>query len=369
MLSLYAKELAKVAGPVVGPTLSMHKKTTAAIASRGIFVHVRLWPTNLIGRLVYLGAIEDGILRTCTRWQQAKKQSQIKYKLKTSQNIEALMKWIDKPYPLLENSKYKWLFALLSGIFVFLFLIVFEPFGATELTAYEYLFLAGFGVAVFLGTATTYFILPKLLRAFFHPEKWTVGKEILLLSSCILIISAFNYLHNNYMGRGIVSYQTYFSFLKITMKIGIFPILGLVFFTERTLFKRNIKRAQLLANQLPPATVGETITLQIQEESVKASPIVMQLSQFVYAQSEGNYVAIYYLDEGTLSRKLIRLSLKQLEIQLEELSQIKRCHRSFLINIQHITSIDGNARSLTIQLEKVAKSIPVSRSFSKADFY
>jgi len=306
---------------------------------------------------------------TDSRWQQAKKQSQIKYKLKTSQNIEALMKWIDKPYPLLENSKYKWLFALLSGIFVFLFLIVFEPFGATELTAYEYLFLAGFGVAVFLGTATTYFILPKLLRAFFHPEKWTVGKEILLLSSCILIISAFNYLHNNYMGRGVVSYQTYFSFLKITMKIGIFPILGLVFFTERTLFKRNIKRAQLLANQLPPATVGETITLQIQEESVKASPIVMQLSQFVYAQSEGNYVAIYYLDEGTLSRKLIRLSLKQLEIQLEKLSQIKRCHRSFLINIQHITSIDGNARSLTIQLEKVAKSIPVSRSFSKADFY
>ena len=95
----------------------------------------------------------------------------------------------------------------------------------------------------------------------------------------------------------------------------------------------------------------------------------MQLSEFVYAKSEGNYVKIYYLDDNVLIHKLIRLSLKQLEIQLENLSQIKRCHRSYLINMQHITSIDGNARSLTIQLDKVATSIPVSRSFSKADFY
>jgi DNA-binding LytR/AlgR family response regulator len=74
------------------------------------------------------------------------------------------------------------------------------------------------------------------------------------------------------------------------------------------------------------------------------------------------------MNDNTLRHKLIRLSLKQLEIQLENFSQIKRCHRSYLVNTQHISSIDGNARSLTIQLDNVATSIPVSRSFSKADF-
>ena len=93
------------------------------------------------------------------------------------------------------------------------------------------------------------------------------------------------------------------------------------------------------------------------------------LSQFIYAQSEGNYVTIFYLDDSTLSRKLIRLSLKQLEVQFKNHSQVKRCHRSYLINTEHIITIDGNARSLTIQLDKVPTSIPVSRSFSKADFY
>ena len=278
------------------------------------------------------------------------------------------MPWLNSPYPLLQKAKYKWLFALLSGLFVFLFLIFFQPFGASQSIAYKYIFLAGFGVAVFLGVATTYFILPKLFREFFRPEKWTIGKEILLQSCCILIISAFNSIHNYNWWRDIDLYQTFLNFLIITISIGIFPIIGLIFFKERTLSKRNIERARLLSNQLPPAAVEETITLQIQEESVKESPIVMQLSQFVYAQSEGNYITIYYLDDSTLMHKLIRLSLKQLEIQLENLSQIKRCHRSYLINMQHITSINGNARSLTIQLEKVATSIPVSRSFSKADF-
>lgn len=278
------------------------------------------------------------------------------------------MKWLNSPYPLLQKPKYKWLFALFSGLFVFVFLFFFQPFGSAQSIAYKYIFLAGFGVAVFLGVATTYFILPKLFREFFRPEKWTIGKEILLQFGSILIISVFNSLHNYNWWPDINLYQTFFNFVIITISIGIFPITGLIFFKERTLSKRNTQKAQLLYNQLPSKSIEETITVQIQEDSVKESPIVMQLSEFVYAQSEGNYITIHYLNGNTLMHKLIRLSLKQLEIQLENLSQIKRCHRSYLINRQHITSIDGNARSLTIQLEKVATSIPVSRTFSKADF-
>ena len=165
------------------------------------------------------------------------------------------MKWLNLPYPLLQSTKYKWLFALSSGIFVFVFLIVFEPFGARSLTTYKHLFLAGFGVSVFLGVATTYFILPMLFRGLFRPEKWTIGKEILLQSCCILIISAFNSLNNYYWWRDITFYENYFNFLKITISVGIFPIVGLIFFTERTLSKRNIVSAQLLSNLLPPAAV------------------------------------------------------------------------------------------------------------------
>ncbi|WP_046758728.1 LytR/AlgR family response regulator transcription factor [Kordia jejudonensis] len=278
------------------------------------------------------------------------------------------MQWLNLPYPLLKSTKYKWLFALLSGMFVFVFLIVFEPFGAAQSIVYKYVFLAGFGISVFLGVCVTYFMLPKLFPVFFRPEKWTIAKEILLQSCCILIISAFNSLHNYNWWRDIDFYQNFYIFLKITISIGIFPIIGLIFFKERTLSKRNIERARLLSNQLPPVATEETSSVHIQEESVKKSPIVLQLSDFLYAQSEGNYITIYYLDDSVLMHKLIRLSLKQLEIQLENLSQIKRCHRSYLINMQHIIAIDGNARSLTIQLDKVATPIPVSRSFSKADF-
>ncbi|MFC4688883.1 LytTR family transcriptional regulator DNA-binding domain-containing protein [Dokdonia genika] len=279
------------------------------------------------------------------------------------------MQWLKSPYPLLQNTRYKWLFALFSGVFVYLFLIVFEPFGAGQSINYKYVFLAGFGISVFLGVCVTYFVLPKLFLVFFRPEKWTIANEIILLSTCILIISTFNSFHYYYWRGDGAFYKTFFSFLKITTSIGIFPIVGLIFFTERTLSKQNLNKAQLLSTKLQRPVVEETVTVQIQEESVKATPIAMRLSQFVYAQSEGNYVTIFYLNDSTLSRKLIRLSLKQLEVQFKNHSQVKRCHRSYLINTEHIITIDGNARSLTIQLDKVPTSIPVSRSFSKADFY
>ncbi|EAQ42442.1 LytTR family DNA-binding domain-containing protein [Polaribacter sp. MED152] len=279
------------------------------------------------------------------------------------------MQWLNSPYPLLQNAKYKWLFALCSGIFVFTFLIVFEPYGSSRLTIDKYLFLAGFGVAVFLGVCVTYFILPKLLPWFFRSERWTIGREILLQSSCILIISAFNALHNFFWWDDLILFNTFLNFLKITISIGIFPIIGLIFFTERALSKRNVEKAQLLSNQLTPSTVEKTSAVKIQEESVKAPPIVMPITEFLYAQSEGNYVTIFHLKDDELRHKLIRLSLKQLEIQLGDFSQIKRCHRSYLINRQHIKSVDGNARSLTIQLDHIATNIPVSRAFSKADFH
>lgn len=123
------------------------------------------------------------------------------------------MKWLNSPYPLLQNARYKWLFALLSGLFVFVFLIFFQPFGASQSIAYKHFFLAGFGVAVFFGMATTYFIPPKLFREFFCVEKWTIGKEILLQSCCILIISAFNSLHNYNWWRDI-------DLLMVPQKIG-----------------------------------------------------------------------------------------------------------------------------------------------------
>jgi DNA-binding LytR/AlgR family response regulator len=86
--------------------------------------------------------------------------------------------------------------------------------------------------------------------------------------------------------------------------------------------------------------------------------------KLVYAHSEGNYVDIYHLSDGTLTKTLVRNSLKSIEEQLS-FDYFFRCHRSFIISTLHIQKVDGNARNLEIVLEHAAHPIPVARSKSK----
>jgi len=58
VLSLYAKKLAKTAGPVGGPKALNSQKKHCGYASSTHFVNVRFWPAHLIGTLMYLVLIE-----------------------------------------------------------------------------------------------------------------------------------------------------------------------------------------------------------------------------------------------------------------------------------------------------------------------
>ncbi|MEO1383127.1 MAG: LytTR family DNA-binding domain-containing protein, partial [Bacteroidota bacterium] len=89
------------------------------------------------------------------------------------------------------------------------------------------------------------------------------------------------------------------------------------------------------------------------------------LPNFLFATSDNNYSTVFYWEEGTLTRKLLRLSLKNLENQLAEVPAIVRCHRSYIVNKEKIQGFKGNARSLTLKLEGYEERIPVSRNFPK----
>jgi DNA-binding LytR/AlgR family response regulator len=91
----------------------------------------------------------------------------------------------------------------------------------------------------------------------------------------------------------------------------------------------------------------------------------LEIKQFIFAQSEGNYSKIHYQENGVVQTKLLRVSLKNLERQLDQNPSILRCHRSFIINKNNIAHLSGNARSCNIHFLNSPLTVPVSRSFSK----
>lgn len=85
-----------------------------------------------------------------------------------------------------------------------------------------------------------------------------------------------------------------------------------------------------------------------------------QSEEFLYAESADNYVKVFY----TGGQQLIRSTLKQLEDSFRGNERIFRCHRTYLVNLDRVIHISGNAQGYKLHLEGVVQTIPVSRSLN-----
>jgi len=273
--------------------------------------------------------------------------------------------WLNKPYPLIERTKNKILISASFGLFVYIFLLVYQPFGSHQVGHNKSLFFLGFGACVFIGLLLNYLILPHLFPKLFNPEKWQVRKEIIFILCCFTLITLLNFTYNSIFGETISEYRNLLEFSGITVSIGIFPVIILFFLNERNLDKKNILKAKELYKTISSPNSEIDTLVSIEPETLKSKSLKLNLKDFIFAISDNNYVTLFYLKENNLQRKLLRLSLKNLENQLINFENIIRCHRSYLVNKENIKNVKGNARSLTLEMKGYHSFIPVSRSFSK----
>lgn len=78
-----------------------------------------------------------------------------------------------------------------------------------------------------------------------------------------------------------------------------------------------------------------------------------------------NYIDVYFLWNNTLTNRLIRNTLSNIDIYLSDIKEIIRCHKSYIINISYVKSIIGNSAGYKLNLCKLDFKIPVSRKYSK----
>ena len=93
--------------------------------------------------------------------------------------------------------------------------------------------------------------------------------------------------------------------------------------------------------------------------------ITFYIDNLAYVTSQGNYASFFLKNEGGFKEKIIRITLTKITTELKDYSNIIRCHKSYLVNINHVSDISGNARGYLLKLDFIPISIPVSRRFSK----
>ena len=94
-------------------------------------------------------------------------------------------------------------------------------------------------------------------------------------------------------------------------------------------------------------------------------PLKFLLSDFVYANADGNYVELHLLDNKTVKTLLLRSTLKAFSQVLLEYPVCIQCHRSYWVNIEHVTRLVKHNNSARLLLLDEQLAIPVSRSVIK----
>ncbi len=157
------------------------------------------------------------------------------------------------------------------------------------------------------------------------------------------------------------NFSTFFDSIKRTALIGMIPFLAvstmnLRFWltSNKIVYSTSVKtnNADISDNENPIRIIS-----QLKKEELDFSP-----NQFIYAESDGNYVVFHVDRNGKMEKELIRNSMNGIEDQLSKIPWFFRTHRAFIINLKKVTSAKGNTLGYRVNLIGIKAEIPVARN-------
>lgn len=83
----------------------------------------------------------------------------------------------------------------------------------------------------------------------------------------------------------------------------------------------------------------------------------------LFIKSADNYVEIHYIDKDRVKMKLIRKTLRNIGLLIKQYPNIIKCHRTCIVNINHINKLKCNRGSHYLIMENNEIKLPVSRLF------
>lgn len=86
----------------------------------------------------------------------------------------------------------------------------------------------------------------------------------------------------------------------------------------------------------------------------------------VLIESADNYVNVWYLNNDRIKKVLVRNTLTRIENQLEN-TNVKRCHRSYIVNLEHIKVLSREKEGVFIEMGiEGVPEIPISKRYSQS---
>lgn len=253
---------------------------------------------------------------------------------------------------------------LYDALFSIGFLALYKPFSSTFwLSASSWkLILCSIGfylacILLLLASRESFYRFQKKHQAKIrHIAIWTASELAGLAIIYLLFTSAMGYSTNSSTLELLL--RTAFCVALIL----VFPFLIMFMYATIQDKKEEIRLLQL---NIAENEVKPDIPMVHLYDHSGALKISAAQDDIFYIMSQDNYVSIHYLIGDTMNSYLLRSSTMEVEEALKGTSII-RCHRSYLVNLNHVKMLHHSSGKAAIMLsDKTGTEIPVSRKYYK----
>jgi hypothetical protein len=277
-----------------------------------------------------------------------------------------IIKWLNIKYPQNYIIKNPFTGTLIIALFVFGFTVLYKPFSTHAARAFSYeatmaIYSLLSGIFIFLSIK-----ILKTVKYFSNTKDWTIFKEFLSVFLVLFVLGIAIYLLGFFIETSAQRWNisTFLNSFKGAFLTGIIPLFFFTAINYPYLFSEsidlNIGNVAITGQENQPSEDLIQISSQLKKEDLSFYP-----SQFLYAESDGNYVVFYLSINSLVKKEIIRNSINSIEKQLSGIPYFLRIHRAFIVNLKKVRSKQGNTLGYMIKLSETEIKIPVSRNNTK----
>ena len=280
---------------------------------------------------------------------------------------------LSRPYRLANMGPASWRSATAFGVFIFLFLLLFQPFGLSAFQGSLWKVTLGYGATCAAVMLILNGLAPLAMPQVFDEAKWTVGRQIGWTLLNVALIGLANLLYSVAIGFSRLDAGMLLRFEGYTLLIGLFPVTAGVLWTEARLARRYRQRSEEVnAGMFPDPEPDKADFREVPSSTVTSSVIVipsengredlsLPLDELLFIRSAGNYLEVHQAKGAQVERHVLRGSLKNAEVGLADHPRLLRCHKSHLVNLDRVLRVSGNAQGFMLHLVMGDEVVPVSR--------
>jgi hypothetical protein len=259
-------------------------------------------------------------------------------------------------------------FILFTAIFALVFINIYAPFGVgswLNVTDFQLFFYSSIVIligmlVIAISRLLMYLLSRKKAIRYGEYALWIIG-EILSMAFVYTLIQRF-FLQGQ---------KDFMVIMKNTVRITAFIILlPYVIYWLYLSFKEKYVQLEKI-NMGHPENM-ESLNDRKQQDTWSMIPFLdekgilrfsVKREDLLYLEAADNYVLIHYLEGDKKMKYMIRTTLKRIE-QGFSAKNLVRCHRSFIINIDHVRTIRREKEGLIINFESpVNITVPISKTY------